>query len=176
VKRFRALQKRTVFWRPEQIALAVWKHGFFKAFSDTVFWRVFWRNLVLAENTSASFPMPLSDYFTRQRSQLARGTKLAISHTELAISQTREAHALYGRHLFAYLPDAQWLKRVEYNETVVGSFYHEKDQQLTYRITVLSQSGRFLFFCNDQLRHSVVITSDEELLRALTTLDFPLPA
>jgi hypothetical protein len=35
------LQKRTVFWRSKQSALAGWKRRFSRSFFDTVFWRVF---------------------------------------------------------------------------------------------------------------------------------------
>lgn len=36
-----SLQKMTVSWRPKQPAQIGWKRRFLRAFSDTVFWRVF---------------------------------------------------------------------------------------------------------------------------------------
>jgi hypothetical protein len=76
------------------------------------------------------------------------------------------------RKRFLFLPDIGLMKQAGYTERFVGDYYQE-DARSLFRVSVLSQSGMFLFYRDEQLLKATVIGSDEELLRLIISLHFP---
>jgi hypothetical protein len=102
----------------------------------------------------------------------------------VAVSQTMRSHDLtssYWRQLgklsFRYLPDYTWLKSGGYTGmSDVGLYKHQVSLEEVYIINVLSESSIFILSHNDRFVGAKAITTDEELLRFLSSAKFPLPA
>jgi hypothetical protein len=78
---------------------------------------------------------------------------------------------------FEYLPDWAWMKAGGYTSIPdVGLYEHRASREDVYTINVLSLSGLFVLCHNDRFVKAEAITTDEELLRFLSSAKFPLPA